>query len=177
MKREKYIATALLVTASLFLLKSCRTIPKGATAVKPFEVKKYLGKWYEVARMDYVFERNLEHTTAEYSMKKNGNIQVVNKGRNEKSGKLKEAKGKAKFVGDSDEGKLKVSFFGPFYSGYNIIALDEDYTYALVAGKNLKYLWILSRTPNIPDSIKNDFLKKAESLGYKTGELIWVKQD
>lgn len=176
MKKQKWIAGALIISAGLLLLKSCRTIPKGAKAVQPFESKKYLGKWYEIARLNFMFEKNLDHTTAEYSMRKDGNIKVLNKGHNYKTGKEKEAKGKAKFVGSPDVAKLKVSFFGPFYAGYNVIAIDKDYQYALVAGKNLKYLWFLSRTPQMPESVKADYLKKAAALGYDVDDLNWVNQ-
>ena len=178
MKKQKLVAGAIIITVGLLLvLKSCRTIPKGAKAVEPFDSKKYLGKWFEVARLNYVFEKNLDHTTAEYSMKKDGTIKVVNKGYNYKSGKDKKATGVAKFVEGPDVGKLKVSFFGPFYAGYNVIAIDKDYRYALVAGKNLKYLWLLSRTPTMPEDIKAEYLEKAAGLGYKVNDLNWVKQD
>lgn len=100
-----------------------------------------------------------------------------NKGFNTETNEWKQAIGKAKFAGDKDVAMLKVSFFGPFYSGYNVIALDEDYKYALVAGKNLKYLWILSRETTIPDDVKQHYLKTAESIGYKTSDLIWVVHD
>lgn len=156
---------------------SCKTIPKKAVAVKPFDKEKYLGKWYEIARLDFKFEKNLNNTTAEYSLKDDGKIKVVNKGYNTKKDKWQEAEGKAKFVGDSNVAMLKVSFFGPFYAGYNVIAIDKDYKYALIAGRNLDYLWILSRETTIPDSIKNDYLKIAQDIGYKTDELIWVKHD
>lgn len=177
MKKQKWIAGALIISSGLILLNSCRTIPKGAKAVQPFESKKYLGKWYEIARLNFMFEKNLDHTTAEYSMRKDGNIKVLNKGHNYKTGKNKQATGKAKFVDGPDVGKLKVSFFGPFYAGYNVIAIDKDYHYALVAGKNLKYLWMLSRTPEMPAEVKADYLKRAAALGYKVDELNWVKQD
>lgn len=178
MKTQKWVTGASVVTAgALLILKSCRTIPKGAKAVTPFDSEKYLGKWYEVARLDYVFEKNLDHTTAEYSMRKDGNIKVVNKGHNYKTGKNKEATGVAKFLESPDIAKLKVSFFGPFYAGYNVIAIDNDYKYALVAGKNLKYLWLLSRTPTMPEEVKAKYLKKAAALGYKVDDLNWVKQD
>jgi len=156
---------------------SCKTIPKGATAIKPFDSKKYLGKWYEIARFDYRFERNLDQVTAEYSLNHDQSIKVKNKGYNFKSKEWKQSIGKAKFVSSKNEGKLKVSFFGPFYSGYNVIAIDDDYKYALVAGKNLKYLWFLSREKTMPESIKEAYLEKAAELGYKVSKLIWVKQD
>jgi apolipoprotein D and lipocalin family protein len=149
----------------------------GAIAVKPFDSNKYLGKWYEIARLDFKFERDLNNTTANYSLNEDGSIKVVNRGFNYITNEQKEAVGKAKFVGPRDEGKLKVSFFGPFYSGYNVIALDPEYMYALIAGKNLKYLWILSRETTIPENIKQEYLKKAQDLGYNTSELIWVEHN
>ncbi len=158
-----------------FALKSRRTIPKGIMAIKPFDKDKYLGKWYEMARLDFRFEKNLSNTTAEYYVNDDGSIKVVNRGYNEEDNNVEEAIGKAKFVGLSDEAKLKVSFFGPFYAGYNVIAIDSDYKYALVAGKSLKFLWILSRKTTMPEKVKQAYLKKAESLGYDTSKLFWVK--
>lgn len=159
------------------LLNSCVSIPKGAIAVTPFEKAKYLGTWYEIARMDFRFERNLDNTTANYSMNPDGSIKVDNRGFNYKTKEWKQAIGKAKFVGDVNVARLKVSFFGPFYGGYNVIALDTAYQYALVAGNNLKYLWILSRKKMIPEDVKLDYLKIAKDLGYNTSSLIWVQQD
>jgi len=168
------IVLALLI--SLAALSCGSSIPKGATAVSPFEKEKYLGKWYEIARLDFKYERNLSHTTAEYSLNKNGTIRVDNRGVDITSGKKKQAIGKAKFVGAEDVAMLKVSFFGPFYGGYNVIALDPEYRYSLVAGSSLKYLWILSRETTIPDDIKNKYLDIANRIGFKTAELIWVEQ-
>lgn len=158
------------------LFHACTTIPKGAVAVKPFNKERYLGKWYEIARLDFKYERDLVNTTAEYSLNENGTIKVDNQGYNTKKGKWSRAIGKAKFVGKDDIAMLKVSFFGPFYSGYNVIALD-DYKYALVAGVSLKYLWILSREKIIPNEIKENYLKIAKGIGYKTEDLVWVKQE
>ncbi len=161
----------------MIMFTSCSTIPDGAVAVKPFDVNKYLGKWYEIARLDFRFERDLNNTTAEYSLREDGKIKVDNKGFNTRTKEWKQAIGKAKFAGDKDVAMLKVSFFGPFYSGYNVIALDPDYKYALIAGKNLKYLWILSRETTIPEDIKQNYLKTAEGLGYKIADLVWVEHD
>ena len=169
-----FVAAAGLIIASA---SSFKNIPKGAIAVKPFYTEKYLGTWYEIARLDYRFEKNLNNVTATYSLKKNGPIKVDNKGYNFKKNKWEQAVGKAKPVADPTEAKLKVSFFGPFYSGYNVIAIDKDYKYALVAGENLKYLWILSRETTIPENIKADYLKLAQSVGYDTSKLIWVSHD
>lgn len=176
MKTKQFI-DLLLMCVILMFLNSCATIPNGATAVKPFDKEKYLGKWYEIARKDFKYERNLSNTTAEYSLNDNGTIKVDNQGYDTITGKWTQAIGKAKFIGEENIAKLKVSFFGPFYSGYNVIAIDSEYKYALVVGKNLKYLWILSREINIPVEIKDKYLKIAEEIGYNTADLIWVKHD
>ncbi len=159
------------------MLFSCSTIPKGITAVHQFDKNKYLGKWFEIARLDFKFERDLNNTTAEYSVNPNGTIKVFNKGYNIKTQKWQTATGKAKFVKEENIAMLKVSFFGPFYSGYNVIAIDPEYKYALIAGKSLKYLWILSRETTIPAHIKQKYLELAQSVGYKTDDLVWVKHD
>lgn len=156
---------------------ACATIPKGATAVQSFDKTRYLGKWYEIARFDFTFEKNLNNTTAEYSMNENGTIRVDNKGYNTKKEKWAEVIGKAKFVNEDTVAMLKVSFFGPFYGGYNVIELDADYKYALVAGSSLDYLWILSREKTIPDAIKEKYLASAKAIGYDTDKLMWIEHD
>lgn len=163
-----------LIMTGLF---SCTTIPKGAEAVKPFYKEKYLGKWYEIARLDFKFEKDLNNTTAEYTLNDNGTIKVNNQGYNTIKDEWTQAIGKAKFVGDENIAMLKVSFFGPFYTGYNVIAIDEEYKYALVAGKNLKYLWILSRETKIPEAVKEKYLKIAREVGFNTDELLWVEHN
>ncbi|PKR80414.1 lipocalin [Brumimicrobium salinarum] len=167
-----------LLIMGLFLsLFGCATIPKKAEAVKGFNADQYLGKWYEIARFDFRFEKNLNNTTAEYSKNEDGTIKVINKGYNYVKKEWTSAEGKAKFVKDAETAMLKVSFFGPFYSGYNVIELDKDYQYALVAGESLKYLWILSRTPSLPNKIKEKYIQKAREIGYKTENLVWVSHD
>lgn len=159
------------------LLNSCASIPKNAKAVKNFDIDRYLGTWYEIARFDFRFEKDLDNVSAQYSLNKEGNVIVLNSGYNYKKAEWKKADGLGKFRANKDVAELKVSFFGPFYAGYNIVALDENYQYALVAGKNLKYLWILSRTKNIPQEVKSNYLRIAEEIGYDTSKLIWVKHD
>jgi apolipoprotein D and lipocalin family protein len=158
-------------------LFSCRSIPKGVEAVKNFDKERYLGKWYEIARIDFKYEKDLNNTTAEYSPMSNGKIKVVNKGYNYKKKKWETATGKAKFVGDENTAMLKVSFFGPFYAGYNVIKIDTAYQYALVAGDKFKYLWILSRTPTIPDDVRNDYLQFATQVGFDTDRFTWVEHN
>jgi len=171
------IKRSLLAIAGALTLHSCATIPNGAQAVTPFDIEKYTGKWYEIARLDFKFERDLNNTTADYSFNEDGSIKVDNRGYNYITGEWKQAVGKAKFVNDTNVAMLKVSFFGPFYSGYNVIALDAEYKYALVAGKNLSYLWILARETSIPDYIKQDYIGIAAKLGYNIDEMIWVEHN
>jgi apolipoprotein D and lipocalin family protein len=175
MKSKTYILIMFALFFSLF--NYCSTIPKGVKAIEPFNKKEYLGKWFEIARLDFKFEKNLNNTTAEYSLNKNGSIKVDNKGYNTKKEKWKQSIGKAKFVKDENIAMLKVSFFGPFYGGYNVIAIDPEYKYALVAGSDLDYLWILSRSTSIPEKVKNDYLEIAKNIGYNTSELLWVEHN
>lgn len=169
----------ILLTAISFIIvfNSCSTIPKGVTAVQPFDKEKYLGKWYEIARIDFRFERNLNNTTANYTVNNGGTIKVDNRGFNYVKNEWDQATGRAKFVGNEDVGMLKVSFFGPFYAGYNVITLDSEYKYALVGGDKFNYLWVLSRETTIPEDVKQEYLKIAENMGYKTSSLIWVEHD
>jgi len=174
-KKIQALASLTLFSVTLFVINSCSSAPKGIKVVQNFNKEKYLGSWYEIARLDFVFEKNLNNTTAEYSQNKDGSLKVINRGYNFLKNKYVTATGKVKFAGDTNEGKLKVSFFGPFYSGYNIIALDSDYKYALVAGKSVKYLWLLSREKTMPQNIKEAYLKTAKELGYNISQLIWVQ--
>ncbi|MFY0255251.1 lipocalin family protein [Chitinophaga sp. 30R24] len=178
MNNKKLFAIAAAAAVGIILYSNCKvTIPKGARAVSPFDVRKYLGTWFEIARMNYRFERNLTNVSATYSLDNHGNIKVVNKGFNMERQAWKEVTGKARFVKHTDQGRLKVSFFGPFYAGYSIIDIDEHYRHALVVGNSLDYMWILSRTPSIPADIKARFLTKAKQLGYNTPALVWTRHD
>lgn len=176
MKNKIFVPTILTI-AVIVILSSCASIPKKAKPITNFEVNRYLGTWYEIARFDFRFEKDLDNTTAQYSLEENGNVKVLNSGYNYKTKEWKSAKGIAKFRGDKNVAALKVSFFGPFYAGYNVLAIDNNYKYALIAGKNLDYLWILSREKSIPDDVKRSYLKIAKEVGYDTTRLIWVKQD
>lgn len=168
MKRWFYLFLGLL------FLSACAGTPEGVQPVTGFQVERYLGKWYEIARLDHPFERGLEQVSAEYSLRDDGDLRVLNRGFNTNKQKFEEAEGRAKFVGQPDVGQLKVSFFGPFYGGYNVIALDSQYQYALVSGPDRGYLWILSRTPTIPESVKQEYLSIARELGFPVEKLVWV---
>lgn len=168
---------ACLPIALTLVLGGCLSVPDGARPVENFELDKYLGKWYEIARLDHSFERGLSNVTAEYSLRDDGGVQVINRGFKTDADKWKEAEGKAYFVGEPSTGKLKVSFFGPFYGAYNVIALDKEaYQWSLVVGPDTSYLWILSRTPELDQEIVEQLLSKASSLGFDTEKLIWVNQ-
>ncbi len=159
------------------LLSGCVRVPEGVTTVNGFDINRYLGKWFEIARLDHSFERGLENVTAEYSLNDDGGINVVNRGYDPEQNKWKQAEGKAFFVGESTAGQLKVSFFGPFYGGYNIIALDKkEYTYSMVCGPDRSYLWILSRTPEMDRLSLKELVSQAKKLGFDAEALIYVNQ-
>ncbi|MAS81456.1 MAG: lipocalin [Legionellales bacterium] len=161
---------------SLFL-SACTNLPEGITPVSDFEINKYLGKWYEIARLDHSFERGLDKVSAEYSLREDGGIKVVNKGYSNRDKDWSEAEGKAYFVKSKDEGLLKVSFFGPFYGSYIIFELDkENYQYSFVAGNSRSYLWLLSRTPTVSQDIIDKFVIRSKELGFEIEKLIYVNQ-
>ena len=159
------------------ILNSCGSIPKKAKAVENFDVNQYLGTWYEIARFDFRFEKELDNVSAQYSLNEKGNVKVLNSGYNTIKKEWTKAEGIAKFRREKGIAALKVSFFGPFYSGYNVISIDGNYQYALIAGKNIDYIWILSRTKDIPEEIKTKYLKIATEIGYDTSKFIWVNHD
>lgn len=157
---------------------SCAGIPNGVKPVDNFQAGRYLGVWHEIARLDHSFERGLSRVTAEYRMRDDGGIRVLNRGYSASEGKWKEAEGKAYFVNRPDQGFLKVSFFGPFYGSYVILELDQqNYSYALVCGPDRSYLWILARSPNLDETIKKRLMDKAASLGFDTSKLIQVQHE
>ena len=161
----------------LLFFGGCMGMPKSVTPVKDFELTRYLGKWYEIARLDHSFERGLEKIFAEYSLRQDGGVHVKNQGFSTKNNTWREVEGKAYFVGKTEEGYLKVSFFGPFYGSYVIFELDkENYQYAFVSGPNTSYLWLLSRTPTIDNELRFRFIQKADQLGFQTSEIIFVNQ-
>ena len=143
--------------------------------VTDFDLSSYLGTWYEIARFDHSFERGMENVMAEYLLRDDGKIDVINSGW--KDGVYKVAEGKAKQPDPSkDPAHLKVSFFLFFYSDYNVLMVDDDYQLALVGSRSPKYLWILSRQPSISDDVRDTILAEAVRLGYDTSKLIWVDQ-
>jgi apolipoprotein D and lipocalin family protein len=159
------------------LLTGCIGVPKNVQPVDNFKLDRYLGQWYEIARLDHSFERGLSRVTANYSLRDGGGVKVLNRGYAEKEQQWKEAEGKAFFAGKPGQGYLKVSFFGPFYGSYVVFDLDpQDYRYSLVSGPNKSYLWILARTPEISQELKATLVAKAAARGFDTSKLIFVDQ-
>lgn len=166
----------------LTILTSCMGVPENVTVIKSFDANQYLGTWYEIARLDHSFERDLVNVTATYSLRDDGGIKVINRGYNSKNNEWKQAEGKAYFVEPANAdgtrtGKLKVSFFGPFYGAYNIIELDKPYyNYVMLCGPDKSYFWILSRSPQLSYPIKQHLIAQAKELGFETDKLIYVEQ-
>ena len=166
----------LLLTAAM--TAGCTSIPEGLTPVDGFEADRYLGTWYEVARLDHSFERGLSNVSATYSRGENGKIRVLNRGYDDETGKWKQIEGRARFIGNESIGSLKVSFFGPFYGGYHIIELDHlNYEYSMVTGPNRSYLWILSRNKTLDEEVYSGLVSAAAQKGFDTDQLILVQHD
>lgn len=177
-KVGKIMKRAVIISSTIILLAGCLGTPKSVKPCTGFDSNRYLGKWYEIARLDHSFERGLEQVSAEYSLREDGGIKVLNRGFSSEDKRWKEAEGKAFFVGEKDVGHLKVSFFGPFYGSYVIFELDkEDYQYAFVCGSKTSYLWLLSRTPTVNDELKANFIIQAKKLGFDIDKLIFVNQN
>lgn len=163
-----------IVVLMSFLIYGCLGVPEGVFIIDDFELERFQGKWYEIARLDHRFERGLSHVTAEYTLRDDGGVTVVNRGYSSEKNKWKDAKGKAFPVGESNVGHLKVSFFGPFYGTYAIFELGEQYEYAFVSGSKRSYLWFLSRTPTVSPELLDQFVERVKTLGYDTSSLIFV---
>ena len=160
---------------SVMLVSACTGIPEGVSPVTGFDLNRYLGTWYEIARLDHSFERGLQQVTADYSMREDGGVRVINRGYDTKKQAWQQAEGKAYFIGDSDVGRLKVSFFGPFYGAYNIMELDrKNYQYAMISGPDRSYLWILARTPDPGQATVDRLVEQAAGLGFDSEQLIFV---
>lgn len=164
----------LILTIFLTLTTACTGIPEGITPISGFELQRYLGTWYEIARLDHRFERGLTEVSADYSLRDDGGVRVINSGYDAEKGERHSAEGRAYFTGPSDVGSLEVSFFGPFYGAYNIIALDKnDYRYVMITGNSREYLWILCRSPSMDRATLDRLLTQARSLGFATQDLIF----
>lgn len=181
---KRWGAGAALVLAGLTAagLSGCASSqpPEGIRAVAPFDLARYQGRWYEIARLDHRFERGLSNVSATYTPQPDGSVRVVNRGFDASKGDAgawSEAVGKALFVGPPTTASLKVSFFGPFYGGYHVAALDKDYRWALVVGPDRDYFWILAREKTLSPELRAQLEERARALGIHTAGLIAVAQD
>ncbi|MDP3637821.1 MAG: lipocalin family protein [Azonexus sp.] len=172
------IRVAILALFFALTLAACSTAPpEGLRPVTSFDLNRYLGQWYESARLDHSFERGMSDVNATYQLQNDGSVKVINRGYDTQRQAWKEAIGRALFIGDSNTASLKVSFFGPFYGGYHVIALDQqNYRWSLVAGPDRDYLWILARDKILPADIREQLVAQARALGFATDKLIWVEQ-
>ena len=174
----------LILVVILLILLACgivgclkkNTYPFLAT-VEKVDLERYAGRWYEIARYPHRFEKGCSSVTADYSLKDDGTLSVVNSCRiKSEGGRLKKAEGVAKVADQVTNAKLRVSFFRPFYGDYWIVKLDKDYKYAIVGEPSRKYVWILSRTPTIEDDLLEDLVEDIRSFGYDPDRLIMTEQ-
>ena len=174
----RLLALLTLLMAGVALLAACSTgPPPGITAVAPFDLQRYQGRWYELARLDHRFERGLSDVSATYQPQPDGSVRVLNRGFDPAKGEWREAIGKALFTAAPTTASLKVSFFGPFYGGYHVAALDADYRWALVVGPDRGYCWILARDKQLAPAQRAAIVARAQALGIETSALIWVSQE
>lgn len=175
--RRLALGLAVGVGAAL-LVAGCAVKPPGGklVPVSPFDAKRYMGTWYEMARIDHRFQKGLVNSRADYTLQSDGTVKVVNQGYNPEKQEQKSVEGVAKFVGEPNVAALKVSFFGPFYGGYNVVALDESYQTALVVGEDASYFWLLARNPNLPEAEVDRLLQQAQSLGVDLSKVIRTRQ-
>lgn len=169
---RRYLATIFL---SLFLSGCSLGPPPGVVPISGFELQRYLGHWYEIARLDHSFERGMTDVSAHYRLREDNSVEVINRGYETAKARWREAVGTARLIGEPTRGSLKVSFFGPFYGGYHIAALDPDYRWSLVIGPDTGYAWILARDKILPAGIREQLVQQAAAAGIDTNALIWVE--
>ncbi|VVE37801.1 Outer membrane lipoprotein Blc [Pandoraea eparura] len=171
--------SALSLSFTFLLLSGCASTspPPGVSPVSPFDVSRYQGRWYELARLDHAFERGMTDVSATYTPQPDGSLRVLNRGFDTANGQWREVTGKALFIGSPSVASLKVSFFGPFYGGYHVAALDPDYRWALVLGPDTGYCWILARDKHLGASERQRIVARAQALGVDTTALVWVTHD
>jgi apolipoprotein D and lipocalin family protein len=171
----KRLPVLVLLLLAVLTLAGCTGVPDGVTPVRGFQAERYLGTWHEIARLDHGFERGLSDVSATYARRDDGGIDVLNRGFDPAKGAWREARGRAYFLEGPEVGSLKVSFFGPFYGGYHVMALDPDYNWSMVAGPDHGYFWILARAPSLPEATLKDLLDRARQAGFDLSGLIRVE--
>lgn len=168
----------LICLLSVLLAAGCGSLPKGLKPVENFQLHRYLGTWYEIARLDHSFERGRDNVTASYYLAPDNSVTVTNRGRDTKTGQYQTARARAVFMGKSDIASLKVTFFWPFWGAYHVIALDkQDYNWAMVTSSSRDYFWILSRTPTLDPLVLNELVSQAKDWQFATDKLIFPVHD
>ncbi|WP_348827000.1 lipocalin family protein [Halomonas sp. RT37] len=175
-RKPTRLSTLLAAVGAPLVLSACTGLPSGTQPIDDFALEDYLGRWYEIARFDHSFEEGLDCVTADYATRDDGGIQVINRGVDLSKGEPDVAEGKAYLLEEDNVGRLKVSFFGPFYASYNILALDDAGQWSLVTGPDRDYLWILARSPQLDDATYRSLVQRAQDLDYPVEELIEVEQ-
>ena len=158
----------------LFSTVSCKS--QDLKTVAFVDLQKYAGKWYDISHLPVSFMNGCECTTAEYEVTNKGYVLVTNRCRKGDPGKWKSIRGKAFVVPNSNNSKLKVQFFWPFKGDYWIIELADDYSYAVVGDKSRKYLWILSRTPQMDQKIYDEIIIRTGNKGFAVEKLEFSEQ-
>lgn len=176
MRRSEMVGRLRFLALAMLAVAGCTGVPEGVTPVGGFDADRYLGTWYEIARLDHRFERGLECITADYAASPDGSIRVVNRGYDVAKGQWRSAEGRARFLGERSTASLGVSFFGPFQGGYHVIALDPDYRWSMVSGPDRDFLWILARQPTLDAALLDRLTGEARALSFDTGALIYPKQ-
>lgn len=171
----KILQASFLALCTLLLAGCMTQVPEGIEPVAPFDLSRYEGRWYEIARLDHGFERGLTDVNARYRIQPDGSVEVVNRGYDPARGAWRQATGRAVFIDRPGVGSLKVSFFGPFYGGYHVVELDPEYRWSLVSGPTRGYLWILARDKALPDGVRDRLVAKARALGFDTDSLVFVE--
>ena len=164
------------ILISVIFVSSCVEVPEGITPVSGFKLDKYMGKWYEIARLDHRYERHFNRVSVEYSLNNNGDVLIKKKGYMPMHTEWREKEGKATLAGDTDQGFLKVSYIFALWEPYVIFKLDPDYEWAYVCGKDRTSLWLLARTPEVNSEIREDFIEEASRLNFDTSQLNFVHQ-
>ena len=171
------LARVVVVVAGLHLVTACTGLPEGIKPVTDFDADAYMGRWYEIARLDHSFERGQSNVTADYALQDDGTLSVLNRGYDEAEGEWREASAVARFAGPANVGHLEVSFFQPLYASYVIFELADDGSHAYITGHNRDYLWLLARTPQVTDEVRQAFVQRVSDLGFASDALIWVDHD
>lgn len=172
-RRTALLRVAIAASAATLLAAGCAvSVPANVQPVQNFDAAKYMGQWHEIARIDHRFQKGLTKAMANYTLNPDGTVKVINRGFNAQKNEWKSVEGTAKFLGDPKTAALKVSFFGPFYGGYNVVYLDPQYQTSLVVGENTDYFWLLSRTPDLPREQVQQLLQKAQSMGVDLNKVM-----